>query len=281
LFFVGVPLTLALSPVPFDVVTMGVVGAEREHYVRVATPGTFQTADVAPGDFVERGGSLMQLSNERVQEDLNVAIANLEESTLKWQVARERDVVESARIEARIRSLQLQLSEALRRDRELQIVSPDTGYVLSVHGALHRGEFLKAGQPIAMVADGNPVLRLWLNQGQLNDISQDDVKVRFRMSGSSEQTFWGRITSIQPAAESVLTEQSLTNLGGGDLVVDPHTGRPMEALFKIEIAPDRPDVLRLDHHGRRIAIALPRAYESVSSWTFRKCLHLLQQLLLA
>ena len=85
---------------------------------------------------------------------------------------------------------------------------------------------------------------------------------------------------IEPAAESEFNEQALTILGGGDLMIDPQTGRPLGALFQVEIQPDS-DVVALDHHGSRIAVALKREYESIASWATRKCVRFLRRLLLA
>ena len=281
LLLLGTPAALALLPVPFDIVTWGIVGAETEHFVRIDTPGEFQDVVVTPGLRVSEGTPLIHLTNERVGEELRVTEVSLQESALKWEVARDNDVIDSTRIEAEIRALEDQLGEWQRKHRRLQIVAPANGYVLRILPESQRGRFFNMGDPVAVVVNGRPVLRVWLSQDQLNRIVQHvGTSVRYRIPGRSQRTFRGRLKRIEPAAESAFNEQALTILGGGDLMIDPQTGRPLEALFQVEIEPDSNEVA-LNDHGSRVAVALQREYESIGSCATRRCVRFLRRLLLA
>jgi putative peptide zinc metalloprotease protein len=179
-------------PVPFSVVAWGVVGAEQEHVVRVGTPGEFHGSDVSPGQVVGRGDCLVRLTSPSVNDLLQERRAALRESVLKWEIARDADVVEFARTAASIRALRNELQEAERRSQRLTIQAPEYGRVLRSLPESQRGKFLQTGDPIGLVASGRPLLRAWLTQDQLNAITADEgTRTRFRIPGRSSQTFFG------------------------------------------------------------------------------------------
>ncbi len=89
-----------------------------------------------------------------------------------------------------------------------------------------------------------------------------------------------KITKIEPAAETVFDNMALTYITGGDILVDPATGKPLEPVFQIDLTPDD-DVLALTEHGARVHLKLPRRYESIASWAARKCMRFVQELLVA
>lgn len=281
LVFLGLPLAGLLVPVPFDVITVGVVRSETEHHVRVKSPGQFNLAHVSPGDAIEPGQPVIALENARVTDRLEIATEKLTEARLKWRVAREHDLVEAAQIKAEIFSLEHQRSDARQMQSDLQLSSPIHGNIQQVYGSERCGEFLRTGATVAVIGDGPPVIHVWLTQEQLREVSTDNPAVAFRLEGCSEQTYAAKLVRIKPAAESIFTEEALTNLAGGDLLVDAETGQPVDTLFQLELSPESRALPLLEQRGRRVAIAWPRAYESMGSWGLRKCFRLLQELLQA
>jgi putative peptide zinc metalloprotease protein len=144
-----------------------------------------------------------------------------------------------------------------------------------------RGQFLKEGTPLAVFVNGAPVLRTWLNEEQLGSISREPgATVQFRIPGHSTTTHTGTIVAIKPAAEHVFDKIALTYLAGGEILVDPATGRPLEPVFRIDIQPQE-EVLQLAQHGARVTLQLPRRYESIAAWAVRKCTRFVQKLLTA
>jgi len=96
--------------------------------------------------------------------------------------------------------------------------------------------------------------------------------------GRSTTTYTGKIVSVEPAAEGVFDQLALTYIGGGEILIDPTTRRPLEPVFQIDIEPTQ-DILKLTEHGARIHLNLPRRYESVAAWTVRKCMRFVNKLL--
>ena len=278
----GLPAALCLCKVPFGVVTDGIVAAENEHYVRIETAGEFMETRVRSGDKIDPGAPLATLQNAVVSTELAVAEARLREAELAWEIARDRDVVESTRMEARIGGLRSQLHEMQFMNQNLSPVSPGAGEVVRTYPASELGAFLQPGTPIAVIVDGAPLLRVWLNEEQLRTIACEvGQRVDFRLAGRSLNSFKGKIARINPAAEEVFVQQALTFMGGGEILVDPQTGKPLEPLFLVEIRPDSDSAVRLADHGARVSLRFERSGESIARWALRNCLRFLQNLRLA
>lgn len=277
--FVGVPIAVALLPIPFDVVTWGVIGAQQEHIVRVTTAGEFQGPSVQPGQLVSAQTTLAHLRNPTVEESYAVSLARLQEARLRWQVARERHVVESARIEAEIQALESRVADTQFQIDALQVEAKRPGRLVKLT-PLATGQYLPVGAPVAFIVDGPPILRAWVTQEELNNMRRHTgTAVRLRLAGNSRKTFRGKLARIRPAAETAIHERALTHLAGGELLVHPDTGQPLEALFQLDIVPT--DQTFPGHQfGQRVALAIPRGYESIGSWSLRKCMRFVQQLLL-
>ena len=278
----GIPLALCTLPMPFGVVTDGIIAAENEHYVRAETPGAFLQTLVQPGDRVEQGKPIATLENPVVEMELAVTKAQLQEAMLGWEILRDADVVESSRMEARIGGLKSQVNEMSDMEEQLRPVAPGAGEVVKTFPANSVGAYLQPGTTIAVIVDGQPILRAWLTEEELKTISGEvGSRIEFRLRGRSITTYGGRIIRMEAAAEDVFQEQALTFLGGGTILIDPRTGETMEPLFQLDIQPDANSDLRLADHGGRVSLRFKRADESIAGWAFRNCLRFLKTLRMA
>lgn len=278
---VGIPAILTLVPVPFGVVTDGVIGFETEYFVRVDTPGEFVGPSIPAGQTITAGSELVVLSNPMTELNHAVARNRLVEAEVAWQVAREEGIVESARLETQVHQLQKETANAELSVERLRLVSPGNGQLVRNLDQTSRGSFLRRGSAVAVVVNGKPVLRTWLNEEQLKTVvSEPGTQVEARVAGRDMHTFRGEIIAVEQAAQTVFEETALTPAAGGTIVVDPRTKKPVEPLFKVEIAA-LTDSIRFDDHGSRISLRFQRAPESIARWTVRNCLRFLHRLRLA
>ena len=278
---IGLPLLACVMPVPFGVVTQGLVGAETEHFVNVDSPGEFDGGLVRSGDLVDNAAPLVNLKNQRLEQQLNLARATWKDAVLRWEILQDIDHAAADRQFALVTELRQQVQEMTRRVQNLTVTAPDGGKVVRLISASSRGEFLHEGTPLAIIVKGRPMLRTWVNEEQLGCIRKESgSEVSFRIPGRSLSTYSGRIISVEPAAESVFNHLALTYVAGGEILIDPTTGRPMEPVFQIDIEP-MDDVLKLTEHGARVSLQLPRRYESIAVWSIRRCIRFVNQLLLA
>lgn len=278
---IGLPVLACVAPVPFGVVTQGLVGAEVEHFVNVDSPGEFNSSLVKSGDEVAAEVPIVQLSNQRLQDELDISEAAFTSAQLRWQILHNENPTLAARQKPEVTELQQQVEEMSRRVNNLTVSAPEHGRVVRLIPESNRGQFLQEGTPLAVIVDGRPLLRTWVNEDQLGSIKKEDgQEVSFRIPGRSMSTHTGRIISVEPAAESVFEHLALTYVAGGEILIDPSTGQPMEPLFQIDIEPTE-DVLKLTEHGARVNLQIPRRYESIAAWTVRKCIRFVQKLWLA
>ncbi len=281
LVLIGGPIAAFILPVPFGIVTQGIVGAEVEHFVNVESPGKFEQSLVATGTEVQTSDPLVKLKNERLNEDLVIAQASLKEAIQRLEVLQQFDVAEAKRQQATVTELRKQTQELQRRVQRLSMSSPGNGVVVRLPSKTDRGMFLQEGNSLAVVVDGRPVIRTWLNEDQLGSILKDNgTEVSFLIPGRSTKSHKARIISVEPAAETVFDNMALTYVTGGEILVDPSTGRPVEPVFQVDILPET-DVIKLTEHGARVHLNLPRRYESIASWATRKCMRFVHELLVA
>ncbi|GAB5442952.1 MAG: efflux RND transporter periplasmic adaptor subunit [Fuerstiella sp.] len=277
---VGLPLLSLVLPVPFGIVTEGIVAADSEFFLNADAAGEFDQAFVPPGTTVDTATPLLALQNRRLQEQLSIARANLDDSIQRRQVLELLDPAEARRQQAEVQEWQQQVAELQHRVDALSVTSPSAGVVVRLPRSHDRGTFFREGDPLAVVVDGEPVVRTWLNEDQIGSIEQAvGTTVSFLVPGDSVQSFEGTIRSVQPAATESFDQTALTYVTGGRIVVDPVTGRPTEPLFQVDIEPANDSALGLRQHGRRVHLRLPRRYESVAAWASRKCLRFVQELL--
>lgn len=298
---VGIPAIVLLLPVPFGVVADGVIGAETEHYVRVDTPGEFGRFEVggvgvggvddAIENVIERkvgnavavglGTPLVSLTNHTVASELKVLEARRVETEIAWQIACTKNAADAARLASKLKRITNELDESRLANGQLKIESPANGHLVQHLPHSTFGTYLERGTVVAVVIDGHPVLRTWLSEEQLKTtVSESGTEVRFCMAGRSLQTHSGKILNVQPAAQSVFTEQALTFAGGGTILVDPETGATLEPMFQVEILPNDA-TMDLTNHGGRISLRFQRANESIGQWAVRNCLRFLHRLRVA
>ncbi|MEP3480466.1 MAG: HlyD family efflux transporter periplasmic adaptor subunit [Fuerstiella sp.] len=276
---VGLPVLACIVPVPFGVVREGLIATSTEHFVNVDAAGEFTEALVESGQTVEMGTPLINLKNERLVEQLELLVAEQKAAQRQWEILQQEDPIRAAQQLPAVTELNKQIANLQEQVDRLIVTSPGKGQVLRMISTDQQGRFLQPGEQVAVVVAGATILRAWLNEDQLGSIEREvGAEVSFRMSGESLTTYKGKITAIETAAESTFQETALSQMAGGEILVDTTTGRPLEPVFRIDIAPIG-DSIPVTQHGGRVSIKLDRRYQSVASWVTRKCVRFIQKLL--
>lgn len=278
---VGLPILACVVPVPFGVVREGLIATETEHFVNVDSAGEFTDALVKSGQTVASGTALVHLRNDRLTEQLDLLIAERQAAQRQWEILQQIDPAEAAQQQPVIVELNQQIRNLQDLVDRLIVKSPGKGQIVRLIRANQQGRFLQPGEQIAVVVDGATILRSWLNEDQLGSIDREiGAEVSFRMPGDSLTTFTGKITAIEPAAESTFQQLALSQTTGGEILVDPSSGKPLEPVFRIDIEPIDGNI-PVTQHGARVSIKLKRRYQSLAGWMTRKCVRFVQKLLVS
>lgn len=280
LLFMAVPVLMFFVPVPFGIRAEGLQGAEVEHYLYAEAAGELQQVHVEPGQKVDAGTRLVSLSNPDAGISAHVAQAELEQARRGWEHLYGVNVVEAARLESRVESLELELDAARHTLNGLNVTSPISGTLARLMIAPEPGRFIRTGEPAAVIVRGPAVVRTWLTEEQIDRIAPTvGMPVEFRLTSRPMESFGGHVLAIRPVTSHLRDELALTQLGGGSLIVQKDTGKPVSPLFAVEIAPIRN--LELMQYGTRVSVLFKRDFEPVALWAFRRCLKFVQQTLLS
>lgn len=274
--FFAIPALLFVIPVPFGIQAEGLQGADVEHYLYSEAGGELQEVHVEAGQTIDTGDRVLTLANPDVGLSAHVASVELQQARQGWEYLHGSDSVKAARMESRVQSMELELASAHRTLSGLSVRSPLSGTVARLMVPNEPGQFIRNGQPTAIVVSGSALVRAWLTEEQLDRIAPKvGDTVDFRLASRPMDSFAGRIIAIRPMADDLRDELALTQIGGGSLVVQADSGKPMQPLFAVEIEPTKD--LDTRHYGTRASVRFPRQYEPIARWAFRRCLRFVQK----
>ena len=172
-----------------------------------------------------------------------------------------------------------QLLDIGKQQSELNLFAPVDGQLANVLESKESGRFVRLGEVMAVIVNGKPVVRAWLNEQQLGDIDATvGSELCYELSGRLMESFSGCIESISPAADESFDELALTHQGGGEVVIDVQSNTPLTLLFRVDIKVTDGD-LSLSEHGTRVYLKLQRSGESIGMWASRRCVRFINQLL--
>lgn len=276
------PALMFVLPMPFGVVTNGVVAASTEHYLNAEMPGEFYELNSVPGASVSGTEPVLTLSNPDVEAEYRMSKARLQEAVLAHDVFFQSDRIQALQMEPRIQQLKQELLEAQRRRATLRITPPSSGMLARILPESQRGRFVSSGETVGIVVDGHPLLRTWLTEDQVGSVScEPGQQVEYRLAGRSETTYTARLLNVEPAAEAGRLNQSLTFVAGGEILLDPKTGQPAQPLFQVDFEPVEKNTLRLADHGTRLSLQLPRNGQTIAQWVTHRITRFVQKTLTA
>lgn len=233
----------------------GQVEARDRVPARARIGGTIVALDVTEGDKVEAGQRIALVQDDKLQFQIGSLDARLEALEAQLATARsdfergqallERGVITNQRfdqlqtavdvIEGEIRSLGSQRLVVEQQIEEGEILSPDTGVVLSV--PISRGSVVAAGEAAAVIAGGGVFLRLSIPERHAGDLSEGD-SIEIGTGTDAQRT--GRLAKIYPQIQGGRVEADVEVDGLDDRFV----GRRVPVRLPV---------------GERMAILVPEA----------------------
>ncbi len=227
-------LLAVVVPSPIQPTIPGYVALRDPQLIRAEADG-FLTEILVSGECrIEAGDLIARLSNPDLETELG--LKRIELTIADETIALKRAQGHLAELQsatAQRDALSLQVAQLARRVENLNVRSPSAGQLVQNDLASRVGLFLKAGEPLAMVARAEE-LELVATVGQLDVASLRAVvgqPIEVRLSGSTALT--GTLEKVEPRASDRLQEPLLAAIYGGPLAVQVQQSESGEEELKL------------------------------------------------
>lgn len=278
LVLVVLPALVFFAPIPSSVYADAVVSAEQEAIVRAATPGFLSSIHVHQDSEVTAGEELARLENVDVRQLLAQRNSDLQASRMIRDAYRVVDPVRGVEEEARQPNLEKAVEIAREDVDRLAPRAPMAGRVIGMVDTTQMGRFIQTGEPIALIVGGSTTVRAILPEAQLVRMNAGEGdRIRFRASTSPSREFGGTILRTAPAGSRTVALESITQLGGGDTVVDPRTMESDKAHFEVLIRLDD-EAAPFVRYGAGGTVQIPALTETLGKGLVRRFLRFWGQL---
>lgn len=215
---VGVCLLLLWVPAPIQPSIPGYIALRNPQMIRCESDGFLGEVFVQGGGAVERGQLIARLSNPELEVELLLKrneLATVEE-TIRLRRA-QRQLAELQAYEGERDALLVHIAQLKRRVEGLDVRSTRAGVLVENDLPRMVGLFLKAGEPLAMVA--HP-----LDYEVIASVDQQDVEQMRQAVGETllahirgGRAFTGVLAKVEPRASDRLGEPLLAALYGGPI----------------------------------------------------------------
>jgi len=213
---------LLAVPVPFSVISEGVIWVDRQAWVRNQTAGFVKEFDVPIQAAVKKGQRIAQLSNQDLTSQLVRLRLSLDELFAQYDALKQVDRVQASLIQKQIQTLKTRLTQFEIKKKELEIQSKFNGqFVRVVHGDM-TDKFLPKGSLLGFVADeGQTIFRVVIQQADIGLVRNELKRIEVRFTDDIHRVVEADIFREIPSASQTLPSLALASEGGGSIVLDP------------------------------------------------------------
>ena len=228
-------------PIPFSVVSEGVIWVDRQAWVRNQTEGFVQEFDVKIQAPVTTGQRIAQLNNQTFTAQLERLRLSLDELYAQYDALKQVDRVQAKLIQNQIRTLQKRLLEFQVRENALTIKSQFDGQFIRTTNDDMKATFLPKGSLLGFVAgDDQTIVRVVIKQADIGLIRNELEKIEVRFADDIKQVISAEILREIPSASQTLPSLALSSEGGGSIVLDPASGASsdpssFQSFFQIDL----------------------------------------------
>ena len=262
-------------PVPSWTNAQGVLWDAEQSVVRSGADGFVQRVAAQPGSRVRRGDPLVEADDPLLTPRLKIVRAEKEAAEARYQAERMENVAASLLTLEKLKALEADLQRLEERTRDLVVRAPADGIFAMAAPENLPGRFLKQGEQVAhVIPEGRVTCRVLVTQEPVHLVRSSTRLVRARLAERPRDTVEARVLREVPLAMDRLPSLALSQLGGGDVALDPRTGtaKALQTHFELEIEllTERPAgaggrvYLRFDHQpetaGRQVWRAAQQLY---------------------
>ena len=270
-------LLIFAVPVPSWTNAQGVIWGAEQSSVRGGADGFVQRVMAAPGARVKKGEPLLEAADPLLVPRIRALEAQRDELEARYYAERVDSLVRAQMRLENLKSVEVELSRARERARDLVVRSPSDGLFAVAAAEDLPGRFLKQGELVGyVVPEGRPTARVLVPQDAVDLVRKRTEQVSAKLAERLGDTVPARILREVPRASDRLPSLALSQAGGGDIALDPNSAAAAKALqthfeFEIELLTARPLGA-----GGRVYVRFDHESETIGAQVWR----LLQQLFL-
>jgi putative peptide zinc metalloprotease protein len=262
--------SILFVPITSSISITGVVGREKETYIRAIEPGFVSQVGFKPSQQIDAGEMLFQLTNEELQGRVSEAKAEVSKLKTKWLNSLRSASDESGPLRQQLRQAELDLAAVERAVERLTIYAPEEGVLTEWSSQHSRGRFFQSGEPLVKLESGDWTVRALATDEEVLDseLAMGD-RVELVVIGQPGKSLTGHVIGVSPAGQDRIEDSALTQSGGGDIITDPLTRRANTAYFLLSVKVDPPYDTEM-RSGIRIEVFAPNRKRSLGRSLSRK-----------
>ncbi len=230
----GVLATVALMPVPLSTIVEGVIWIPDKSFVRANTNGFVERFIAEPGTNVSPGDPLIQCSDPILPVRIKVLKLRLEELGALHDASLVNDRVKAAIVKEEMGIITAKLEDALARAAELTITSSTNGIFTVEKPKDLPGRFLQRGELVGYVLNpSETTAQVVVSQSNVDFVRNKTKSVSVRLPEKISETLPAVLLREIPAATSKLPSLTLSQLGGGEIALDPRQAMGAQAYQRV------------------------------------------------
>jgi putative peptide zinc metalloprotease protein len=278
----GASLAIVLAllfglPLPYATVAEGVVWVPDETMMRSGAEGFVHQVLVAPGAPVEAGQKLIELEDPVAVAQVEVRRAAVAVLENRFTAVNLIDRVQTRLVGEEIARARANLARAQQQTRDLVVVATRAGRFVLPDARKLEGRYVKKGDVLGyVIAPIDPDIRVVVPQADIDPVRRRVRAVAVRFTEEIDRSLPAQILRETPAALDRAPAPSLTQEGGGPILLDPTSpnhDRPLERFYQIELAV--PDSHALARIGGRVFARFDHGDEPIAQRLIRSARQLL------
>ena len=275
---IGAITAFFLVPMPGGNVLQGQLGFESTQIVRLPVTCQIEEVLVEPNQSVRRDEPVIQLSNDRVQHQYQLASAKFDHAESALLACATVSACSKKQMYFELETKKQELLSAKSLFSMLTVTSELDGRVLSCPRPNAKGKFYDVGEEILRIGSGRHVIRALLNSEQMT-VSDPSVgqQVNFRLYSDSSKELQASITRVEPAGSKKIAMTGLTHLANGNIIVDPANNEALQPYFLIEMSLNEPLKEKFPDKTT-VSVRLGRSHETLGMFFIRRAKILAHQL---
>jgi len=265
---------LFVVPAPFRTVAEGVAWLPQSALVRAGHAGFMAQLVAQPGQRVQAGDVLVQLSEPDLESQLCVSEAKVAELNAIYSAQFVSNRAQAALALEQLEAQKLAQVSLRERVELLSVRAPSAGTFTVPRAQDLPGRYFRQGELLGYVIDKPElVARVVVEQESVDAVRAASTQVQVRLAHHPDQVLQGRLGREVPAGDEYLPSRVLAAEGGGQLMTDPRDAngaRTLARTFQFDVAVEVPAGVAVPiFFGERVHARFQHAPEPIGYQWYR------------